>query len=59
MRFIFGLIVGAALTVGVAYLGDTMIGSASAKPLVNWDVVGQATGKVTTLATEQWNKYVK
>ncbi len=59
MRFVFGIIVGAALTIGAAYLTDRMIGSATAKPFVNWDVVGTATGKVTTLATEQWNKYVK
>jgi hypothetical protein len=35
MRFIFGLIVGAALTVGGAFIHDTME-SGAAKPLVNW-----------------------
>ena len=59
MRFIFGIVVGALLTVGVAYVGDTVIGSATAKPLVNWDVVGTATGKITSFAGEQWNKYTK
>jgi hypothetical protein len=35
MRFIIGLIVGAALTVGGAFIHDTME-SGAAKPLVNW-----------------------
>jgi hypothetical protein len=35
MRFIFGLILGAALTVGGAFIHDTME-SGTAKPLVNW-----------------------
>jgi len=35
MRFIFGLIIGAALTVGGAFIHDTM-DPGSAKPLVNW-----------------------
>jgi hypothetical protein len=35
MRFVIGLIVGAALTVGGAYIHDTME-SGAAKPLVNW-----------------------
>jgi hypothetical protein len=35
MRFIFGLILGAALTVGGAFVHDTME-SGAAKPLVNW-----------------------
>jgi hypothetical protein len=35
MRFILGLIVGAVLTVGGAYIHDSMDPGA-AKPLVNW-----------------------
>jgi hypothetical protein len=35
MRFVIGLIVGAALTVGGAYIHDNME-SGAAKPLVNW-----------------------
>ena len=59
MRFILGIVVGALLTVGLTYVGDTMIGSATAKPLVNWDVVNATTGKVTGFAAEQWHKYTK
>jgi hypothetical protein len=36
MRFIIGLIVGAALTIGGAFIHDTMMESGAAKPLVNW-----------------------
>jgi hypothetical protein len=35
MRFIIGLILGVALTVGGAFIHDTME-SGAAKPLVNW-----------------------
>jgi hypothetical protein len=35
MRFIIGVIVGAALTVGGAYIHDNME-AGTAKPLVNW-----------------------
>jgi hypothetical protein len=35
MRFIIGLILGAALTVAGAFIHDTME-SGAAKPLVNW-----------------------
>jgi hypothetical protein len=36
MRFIIGLILGAALTVGGAAFHDNMMESGAAKPLVNW-----------------------
>jgi hypothetical protein len=38
MRLIFGMVIGASLTVGGAYITDAVAG-AEAKPLVNWDVV--------------------
>jgi hypothetical protein len=43
MRLLFGMIVGAALMLGVAYIHDLRLAAseASAKPLVNWDVVAQ------------------
>ncbi len=55
MRFLLGLIVGVALTIGAAYVSDTM----AAKPLVNCDVLGSTTGKIIGFATDQWQKYVK
>ena len=38
MRFIFGIIIGCLLTVGGAYVFDTVL-PAGAKQMVNWDVV--------------------
>lgn len=55
MRFILGIIVGCALTVGAAYVGDTM-SSSGAKPMVNWDVVSKNLDTVTALAREGWKK---
>ena len=68
MRFLFGIIVGVALTVGVAFLSDTWstgpttastTGSASAvvqdHPMVNWDVVGERVRIVRERVTEAWN----
>src|SRR5262249_41815050 len=41
MRLIVGIIIGCALTVGGAYVADTMA-AAGAKPvMVNWDVVAK------------------
>jgi hypothetical protein len=40
MRFILGLIVGAVLVVGGAYIHDSMEANA-AKPLVNWTTAGE------------------
>jgi hypothetical protein len=57
MRFIFGLIIGCALTVGGAYVTDQMSApAAGAKPMVNWDVVAKNLDSVTTLAKEGWKK---
>ena len=57
MRLIFGIILGFALTVGGAYVADSMSGSGpGAKPMVNWDVVGKNVDSLTTLAKEGWKK---
>jgi hypothetical protein len=41
MRFFLGLILGAALTIGGAYLVDNMNSGPGARPMVNWDVVAK------------------
>jgi hypothetical protein len=56
MRFIFGLIVGCALTVGGAYVVDTMSSPAAGGKMVNWDVVAKNLDSVTALAKEGWKK---
>src|SRR5262245_22152880 len=56
MRLIVGIIIGCALTVGGAYVADTMA-AAGAKPvMVNWEVVAKNMDSVTTLARAGWKK---
>ena len=56
MRLIVGIILGCALTVGGAYVADTMA-TAGAKPvMVNWDVVAKNLDSVTTLARAGWKR---
>jgi hypothetical protein len=55
MRLIFGIIIGFLLTVGGAYVIDTM-SPAGAKKMVNWDVVATRVGRVTAFAHEGWKK---
>jgi hypothetical protein len=58
MRLLVGIIVGCALTVGGAYIADT-VSAAGAKPvMVNWDVVAKNLDSVTTLARAGWKKIV-
>jgi len=55
MRFILGIIVGAALIVGAAYVRDKA-SDAAQKPLVNWDVAAAMVTKASGFVGEQWNK---
>jgi hypothetical protein len=55
MRLFLGIIIGGALTVGGAYVADTLSG-AEAKPMVNWDVVAKNVDSVTTLARAGWKR---
>jgi hypothetical protein len=55
MRLLLGMIVGAGLTVGVAYMADTSA-AANAKPMVNWDVVAKNVDNVATLARAGWKR---
>jgi len=55
MRLLLGMIIGAGLTVGAAYVADTTAG-ADAKPMVNWDVVAKNVDHVTTLARAGWKR---
>jgi hypothetical protein len=55
MRLIFGIILGALLTVGGAYLVDTS-SPAEAKPMVNWDVVSKNVETLGTKVRQGWNR---
>ncbi|MBS0245854.1 MAG: hypothetical protein JSR61_04475 [Proteobacteria bacterium] len=69
MRLLLGMILGAALTIGGAYLydngrsntaaGDATTGSAvttASRPMVNWDVVNLKWHELTEGARHQWNR---
>jgi hypothetical protein len=67
MRMLLGIILGALLTVGAAYLYDShnavAAGSAPAsaqRPLVNWDVAavkwGHLSERISTKARDEWNR---
>jgi len=57
MRLIFGIILGAALTVGGAYVYDTAAKPGpDARPMVNWDVVSKNTDSVIIMIKQGWAK---
>jgi hypothetical protein len=51
MRLLFGIVLGAVLTVGAAYYHDTTYASPSAafpeRPIVNWDVASEVANNAT------------
>ena len=55
MRLIFGMILGAALTVGGAYVSDTASKSPTER-MVNWEVVSKNVETVTTMVKQGWAK---
>jgi hypothetical protein len=64
MRLIFGMVLGALLTVGVAFVADSLSAPASGtgassgeqRPMVNWDVVGKNLQELKVHLREQWAK---
>jgi hypothetical protein len=64
MRLIFGMIVGAAATIGLAYVHDSMYASVSTeppasagqRPMVNWDVASSFARRTSSAARSQWDK---
>ena len=63
MRVIFGMVLGALLTVGVAFFHDSWATGQSAsktttvdqRPMVNWDVVDENWRVVRQRAREAWS----
>ncbi len=56
MRLFVGILLGSALTVAGVYVADHSLPSATARPMVNWDVVAKNLDDVTTMAREGWRK---
>jgi hypothetical protein len=55
MRLILGIILGAALTVGGAYVADSAAGVGGAK-MVNWDVVAKNFDDVSAATRAGWKR---
>jgi hypothetical protein len=55
MRLILGIILGAALTVGGAYVADSAAGTGGAK-MVNWDVVAKNFDEVSAATRAGWKR---
>lgn len=63
MRFIFGVIVGVALTFGVAYIADSLHSAPGpegreARQMVNWDVVGSDMRGLSSGLQDAWARLV-
>ena len=64
MRLLLGMIIGAVLTVGGAYLYDShhaalalnAPASVEQRPLVNWDVVAVKWSHLARRARAEWNR---
>ena len=62
MRVLIGIILGAVLTVGGAYLYDShtsanaVTAPAAARPMVNWDVVNTNWNRLTERARAEWTR---
>jgi hypothetical protein len=57
MRFIFGLLVGAILVVGAAYVHDHSIDptqEGAGRPIVNWEAAGEAMRGVGDWIHAEW-----
>jgi hypothetical protein len=64
MRVLFGIILGALLTIGAAYVYDshnalaaTSDQASAARPLVNWDVVATKWQRLSDLARHEWTRH--
>ena len=63
MRVLLGIVLGALLTVGAAYIYDSHNALASLnepnsiqRPLVNWEVVGHKWQRLTERARLEWSR---
>lgn len=60
MRTFFGMIVGAALTVGLIYVYDSASSNnftkANARTIVNWDVAAADWANLKIRTRDSWNK---
>lgn len=62
MRFLLGLIVGAMLTIGTAYVADAMRAApgpeGSSQRMVNWEVVSNDLSGLSSNLQNAWSRLV-
>ena len=64
MRFLSGLIFGVLITIGAAYVHDSMVASAMAGPdpsgfrMVNWDVVSHGFNRLATDLRDDFDRLI-
>jgi hypothetical protein len=63
MRLLLGMIIGIGLTIGGAYLYDSMggttegsTGATATRPMVNWDVVDKNWQRTTSRVKREWDR---
>ena len=59
MRFIFGMIIGALLTVGAAYIADSTTDPLQGTRMVNWTVVGERLDELTVGLQQVWDDFTR
>jgi hypothetical protein len=60
MRFLSGVLFGILLTVFVAYISDSRSsGTEPPQRMVNWDVVGEKLGDLTSDAKVMWDDFTR
>ena len=59
MRFIFGMIIGALLTVGTAYIADSRTDPLQGTRMVNWTVVGERLDELTVGLQQVWDDFTR
>jgi len=59
MRFLLGMIFGAALTIATAYIIDARSDPLQGTRMVNWTVVGERVSEATANLRVMWNDFTR
>jgi len=59
MRFVLGMVVGALITVGAAYIADSKSDPLQGTRMVNWTVVGERVDELTADLQKVWGDFTR
>lgn len=59
MRLLFGMIIGALLIIGGAYVADSRADPLLGTRMVNWNVVGEKLSDLTTDLRRVWHDFTR